>query len=204
MRERFDGAIAGVGTTSGVRVVVGRWPSSPYGSFADAMVETATGHRILVAPTQQVADFVATTYSFDEVRVEPITVDADWRVRSDSLELALTVGGTTPLGLLLRCVPRRLAASPAWCSVTDPVARVVLRGVRTRGSAGNGRREFYGATGARRVTAARGSLDGVDLGTLAPVDPPPRFGFSSTPRGPSVTDVVTTVLSPAPPAARPR
>ena len=28
---------------------------------------------------------------------------------------------------------------------------------------------------------------------LAPVDPPCRFGFSSTPRRPSVTSVVTTI-----------
>lgn len=205
--SRFEGAIAGVGTTSGTRVVVGRWPSSPYGSFADAMVETAAGRRVLLAPSPEVAEFVAATYTFDEVRIEPfaVTVAHDsWTVRSDSLELAIALGGTTPLGLLLRCVPRWLAASPAWCTVTDPVARVALRGVRTRGSAGGGRREFYGATGARRVTAATGSFDGVDLGVLAPVDPPPRFGFSSTPRRPSVTEVVTTVLSPAPPAARPR
>jgi len=38
-------------------------------------------------------------------------------------------------------------------------------------------------------------LDGVDLGELALVDPPCRFGFSSTPRSPSVTSVVTTVES---------
>ncbi|SDC39946.1 hypothetical protein [Nocardioides lianchengensis] len=201
MRDRFSGAIAGVGTTSGVRVVVGRWPTSPYGAFADAMVETATGHRVLLAPSREVADFVAATYSFDEVRVEPFAVTDAWSVRSDSLELDLVVGGTTALGRLLRLVPRRIATAPWWCTVTDPVARVVLRGVRTRGSAGGGRREYYGATGVRRLTAARGAFDGVDLGTLAPVDPPPRFGFSSTPRRPSVTDVVTTVVSPAPPAA---
>lgn len=204
MRDRFSGAIAGVGTTSGVRVVVGRWPTSPYGAFADAMVETATGHRVLLAPSREVADFVAATYSFDEVRVEPFAVsavDGSWTVRSDSLELTVAIGGRTPLGQLLRLVPRRIATAPWWCTVTDPVARVVLRGVRTRGSAGGGRREYYGATGVRRLTAARGAFDGVDLGTLAPVDPPPRFGFSSTPRRPSVTDVVTTVVSPAPPAA---
>jgi len=195
MRDRFRGAIAGVGTTSGTRVVVGRWPVSPYGSFADAMVETATGRRVLLAPTQQVADFVASTYTFDEVRVEPFTVTDDWSVRSDSLELDLVVGGVTPLGRLVGLVPRRVAEAPWWCTVTDPVARVVLRGVRTRGSAGGGRREFYGATGVRRLTAATGSFDGVDLGTLAPLDPPPRFGFSSTPRRPSVTEVVTTVVS---------
>jgi hypothetical protein len=195
VRSRFRGHIAGVGTTSGVRVVVGRWASSPYGAFADAMVETATGHRVLLAPTREIADFVAATYSFDEVRIEPITVQG-WAVRSRSLTLDLETGGRTPLGRLLRLVPARLAQSPAWCAITDPVARVVLRGVRTRGTAGGDRREWYGATDVHAVTAASGRLDGMDLGVLAPARPAPRFGFSSTPATPSVTAVVTTVATP--------
>ena len=67
--------------------------------------------------------------------------------------LSFTVGGRPPLGRLLRAAPARVASSPAWASVVDPVARVVLPGVRTRGSAGGGRREWYGArtcTGSRR------------------------------------------------------
>ncbi|MFC6345053.1 hypothetical protein ACFP8W_23930, partial [Nocardioides hankookensis] len=134
---RFRGHIAGVGTTSGVRVVVGRWDESPYGAFADAMVETAEGHRVLLAPTPEVGDFVAATYTFDEVRVESITVNG-WVLSSRSLSIELEVGGRTGLGRLLRLVPDRVAESPAWCAVTDPVARVVLPGVRTRGTAGNG------------------------------------------------------------------
>ena len=197
-RQRFEGAIAGVGSTSGVRVVVGRWERSPLGAFADAMVATPEGRRILLAPSQEVADFVASTYSFDEVRIEPVEVsgDAAWQVRSVSLTLALVVGRRTWLGRLLRPVPRRLATSPAWCPVTDPVARLVLRGVRTRGSAGNGRREFYAATDHRAVTAVTGTFDDAPLGSLAPVRPEPRFGFSSTPSRPSVTTLVTTVELP--------
>jgi hypothetical protein len=189
---RFRGAIAGVGTTSGVRVVVGRWDDSPYGAFADAMVETAAGHRVLLAPTSEVADFVAATYDFDEVRVEPIAVEG-WSVRSPSLSLDLTIGRRTALGGLLRLVPRRIAESTWWCGLSDPVARVLLRGVRTRGSAKDGRREWYGATDLREVAAAAGSFDGAELGALAPVEPAPRFGFSSTPRRPGVTALVTTV-----------
>ena len=191
---RFRGAIAGVGTTSGVRVVVGRWDESPYGAFADAMVETAAGHRVLLAPTPEVADFVAATYSFDEVRIEPIAVDG-WTVRSPSLTLDVTVGRRTGLGALLRLVPRPVAESTWWCGLTDPVARVLLSGVRTRGSAKDGRREWYGATDLRAVAAVSGTFDGADLGALAPVDPAPRFGFSSTPRRPGVTELVTTVRS---------
>jgi hypothetical protein len=200
-RHRFRGSIAGAGSTSGVRVVIGHWRESPLGSFSDAMVETTSGRRVLLAPRPEVAEFIVATYHFDETRIEPVEVVVAaraWSFRSPSLSLDLTVGGRTPVGRLLGLVPARLAESPTWCALTDPVARVVLRGVRTRGAAGNGRREWYGATDARAVVSVTGSFEGHDLGLLAPVEPPCRFGFSSTPRRPSVTEVVTTVESPRP------
>ena len=197
MRQRFSGHIAGVGSESGVRVVVGRWASSPWGAFADVMVETAGGHRVLLAPDARVRDFVSETYRFDETRIEPVHVDG-WHVVTPSLTLDLTVGRRTALGVLLRAVPARVATAPAWCALTDAVARVVMDGVRTRGTAGNGRREWYGATDQRHVTAMEGVFDGTPLGALRDVDPPCRFGFSSTPRRPSVTTVVTTVESQPP------
>ncbi len=196
MRERFTGRIAGVGSASGVRVVVGRWDAGPWGPFADVMVEDAAGHRVLVAPDERTRGFVSATYTFDEVVIAPVAVTdtaAGWRVVSGPLALDLTVGGPTPVGRLLRLVPGRLATSPAWCTLVDPVARVVMRGVRTRGTAGQERREWYGATSVRAVTDLHGTWRGQDLGALAPVDPPCRFGFSSTPRRPCVTDVVTTI-----------
>lgn len=196
-RSRFRGEIVGVGSRSGVRIVVGRWGSSPLGTFADVMVETAEGHRVLLAPSAQVAEFVEATYTFDDVRIEDVRVDeaadGSWSVRSPSLVLDVTFGGRTPLGRLLRLVPSRIAESPAWCTVTDSVARVALRGVRTRGTAGGGRREWYGATDHHAVTGLSGSFDGAELGDLRPVLPSPRFGFSSTPATPSITRVVTTV-----------
>ena len=199
-RRRFRGRIAGVGSSSGVRVVVGWWHESPFGAFGDAMVERAEGHRVLLAPSEEVAALVSTTYVFDEVRVEPFTVDAGaqaWAVASPSLELRLTIGGRMPLGRLLGMVPRALAESPTWATLVDPVARAAMHGVRTRGAAREGRREFYGATDVREVTSLEGRLDGIRLGDLRTVDPPCRFGFSSTPRHPSVTDVVTTIVDTA-------
>lgn len=196
-RDRFHGRIAGVGSTSGIRVVIGTWATSPLGAFTDAMVETGSGHRVLLAPSDAVVDYVSSTYTFDETRVEPLSCSGDessWTVRSDSLSLDLTVGSRMPLGWLLRAVPRPLSASPAWAHVVDPIARLVLPGVRTVGTAREGRREFYGAADLHRVTAVSGRFDGQDLGDLADIDPPARFGFSSTPSTPSVTEVVTTVV----------
>ncbi len=193
---RFRGQIAGVGSTSGVRIVVGRWADSHLGPFGDAMVETGLGHRVLIAPHEGVAEFICATYEFDEVRLEPITVSGpsgQWRVESESLALRIGVGGRMRLGRLLRLVPPLVAASPVWATAIDPVVRIVMPGVRTRGTASAGHREFYGATDLHAITDVTGRFDGVDLGSLAPVDPPCNFGFSSTPRRPGVTDVVTTV-----------
>ncbi len=198
-RWRFTGRIAGVGSVSGVRIVIGDWDDSPLGAFADAMVERADGHRVLIAPRQDVADFVASTYDFDEVRVEPLEAitAATWMTfASTSLSLAIGLGPRPLLGWALRMVPRPVATSPAWSTVTDPVARTLLRGVRTRGRTGSGpeaRHEWYGATDHHRVASLAGWFDGSPVGGLAPVQPPPSFGFSSSPTMPSVTQLVTTV-----------
>lgn len=177
-------------------MVVGHWCDTPLGSFTDVMLETSRGHRILLAPRADVAAFVEATYTFDEVRLEPVHAEVSaalWRISTPSLTLEAAVGEPTLLGRMLRRLPRRLVTSPSWCRLVDPVARLVLPGVRTHGVARQGRREYYGATDVRAVRAICGSFDTVALGELRPVEPPCRFGFSSTPRRPSVTSVVTTV-----------
>lgn len=197
MRERlrFEGAIAGIGTASGTRVVLGHWARSPFGAFSDVMLEQADGQRTLLAPHPEAADFIAATYTFDHVRVTSVAVSvtgAEWSVEAAELRLRFTVGARGPLGWMLRAVPRRVAAHPAWIACVDAPARL-LPGVRARGSAGGGRREWYGVHDLRRVTAAGGRLAGEELGALAPVAPPVRFGFSSVPRRPSLARVTTTV-----------
>jgi hypothetical protein len=199
MTDRFDGWIAGLGTGAGLRAVVGHWPLSPLGPFTDVMVEQPDGHRVLLAPSRVVADFVAATYVFDEVRVTPVEATRDGarrRVCTGILDIGFTVGRRPLLGLLLRAVPRPLATSPWWIGVVDVVARTVLPGVRTRGGAGGGRREYYAALDLRRVTAATVRWDGAGQGALAAVHPPVRFGFGSTPRTPSLTRV-STLIRPA-------
>jgi len=194
--QRFEGEICGFGTASGHRVVVGRWPRSPFGPFADVMHEAPDGTRTLLAPTTQVAEFVEGTYTFDVVRIVPVVAERSsggLRVEAGDLAAEVTVGPRNALGWLLHAVPVRLARARWWCTVIDPIARVAMRGVRTRGTAGNGRHEFYGATDQHRVTAVAASLAGTDLGPLADVWPPVRFGFSSTPKAPSLVAVTTTI-----------
>ena len=193
---QFDGAIAGMGTTSGTRLVVGMWPLSPYGSVTDVMVERADGHRILLAPTQELADFIAGTYEFDEVRVTPVLRVRDgkkWMVSTDELALTFDVGGRPPLGWVLTSVPRGLARARWWTRLQDPIARITMNGVRTRGSTGGGRREWYSAMDLHRIKSVSARFDGEELGELRPVTPPVRFGFASTPQDPSLVRVLSRV-----------
>lgn len=193
---RFTGQIAGLGSTAGIRVVVGMWHDSPLGRFGDVMVQQADGHRVLLAPSDEVADFVTGTYTFDEVSLGPVEVFGDSHrrtIRAPGLELSFALGRRSLLGLLLALVPMRVSTAPTWLSVINPVARVLLAGVRTAGSAGQGRREFYGAYDVHTITSATGCWRGQDLGALAPVKPAVTFGFGSTPSTPAVTSLVTTI-----------
>ena len=194
--DRFDGWIAGVGTAAGLRVVVGHWPHSPLGAFTDVMVERPDGHRILLAPRERVAEFVGATYTFDETRLGPVTHEqrgTEHRVTTADLDLVLRTGGRPPLGWLLRAVPGRLATAPAWIATIDAIARRVLPGVRTVGSAGGGRREYYGARDLHRVVTASVRWEGRDQGDLTRVDPPVHFGFGSTPSAPSLARITTLI-----------
>jgi hypothetical protein len=196
MTSSFEGHIAGIGTSSGTRIVVGMWDVSPFGSFADTMIEQPSGHRILIAPRQDVADFVASTYSFDEVRVTPVTtrrVEGGLAVTAGDLSVRMRVGDLSTLGRLLRVVPSLVATHPAWLRVIDPVASRLVAGVHTAGTAGNGRQEFYGVTLIRTLDDVVVTRGGESLGALAPLHPPVTFGFGSAPPDPSIVDVVTTI-----------
>jgi hypothetical protein len=170
------------------------------------MLEESDGTRFLIAPTDEVAAFVSSTYSFDEVLRADVRVvgpqepadtgaghDRVVHVSAGDLQVRFTTGRRTALGWLLRSIPRSVAVHPRWLTAVDPVARRLVRGVQVRGSAGDGREEFYGATDVHRIDTVQATWRGSDLGRLAPVRPPVRFGFSGTPAGPCLVEVVTTI-----------
>ncbi|KUI28837.1 hypothetical protein AU194_26700 [Mycobacterium sp. GA-2829] len=196
MRHVFTGHIAGVGTAARVRLVVGHWQDSPFGSFTDVMVQQPDGRRVLLAPDDAVADFVASTYHFDRVETGPVTATLDpdrLTVRTAVLDLDVGLGGPAPLDRVLRLVPARLATAPRWLRAIDPVASRLVRGVHTAGTAGNGRREYYGVRRSRLIVSAAGRYRGTDLGALRPLSPPVAFGFASAPARPQLVAVTTTI-----------
>jgi hypothetical protein len=199
MGERwiFDGNIAGIGTASGLRAVVGVWQQSPFGSFADVMVQHPSGQRLLLAPTRDVAAFISATYSFDAVQVvevQALLADGLLTVDAGPLQLRARLGGRTLLGCALRLVPRPLAVHTAWLRAISPLAGLLSSGARTSGTAGSGRREYYGVSDLHRISSAVVHWNGGPAGDLAPVLPAVTFGFSSVPPRPSIARVRTTVV----------
>jgi hypothetical protein len=193
----FDGHIAGIGTGSGLRAVVGIWDSSPFGPFADVMVQEPSGHRLLLAPTQDLADFISSTYNFDEIRVVGVSARLEHpalKVDAGPLAISARFGGRTLLGRTLRAVPRPLAVHPRWLRAVSPVAGLLSGGSRTAGTAGSGRREFYGVSDLHAVASAVVHWKGADAGPLAPIAPAVTFGFSSVPPRPSLAQVRTTIV----------
>jgi hypothetical protein len=193
--EVFAGEICGVGSVLGVRVVIGRWPASPFGPVADAMVEDPAGRRVLIAQHDALAAYVGSIYAFDDVIVAPVACERSpgrLEFRGGPLRLDVTLGRRDALGWALHVVPRRVATNDTWVAFTDLIARALLRGVRTRGSTPGGT-ELYAATDRHQVRAIDGTWNDTDLGGLRDVDPPVRFGFSSTPRRPSIVEITTTV-----------
>lgn len=191
----FAGHIAGFGTGSGVRMVIGCWDTSPFGAFTDVMVQSSS-ERVLLAPDPRIAEFVSSTYRFDRIDLGSVT--ASWSpdrlaVTAPGLDVRLDLGGPAPIDRLLRLVPRRLATAPWWLRAVDPIAARIVPGVHTAGTAGDGRREYYGVQRSRRVVAVDGRFGGRGLGRVAPLSPPVSFGFASAPATPQLVTVTTTI-----------
>jgi hypothetical protein len=192
----FDGHIAGIGTASGLRTVVGLRAQSPFGPFTDAMVQLPSGHRILLAPTEVVGAFIGAVYNFDETRIVPLAASqtADHlSVDGGPLRIRAGLGTRTRLGGAARLIPRTLAVHPRWLRAVSPIAARILPGVHTAGTARGGWQEFYGVTDLHRIDSASVSWDGTDAGVLSAIWPAVGFGFSSVPPEPSLARVRTTI-----------
>jgi hypothetical protein len=193
-RLRLEGTIAGAGFESGDRFVAGIWERGPLGPMADVMWALPAGGRVLLAPSDDAATFIGGVYSFEEVRVCPVTVrksrPARLSIQAGPLELDLIAGGPVHI---FSVRPRSLRRSPSWVRIEDllfrPLAGRFLRGldgVHAYGTSASGVKEWYCIDDYRPVVAGAAALDGQDLGDLRPLDPPANFGFSEFPRRPAL------------------
>jgi hypothetical protein len=193
-RVRLEGHIAAAGFASGDRFVLGLWDDGPLGRMTDVMWAREDGSKVLLASTPEVAHFVGGVYSFDELRVVPTSLEK----RRDAIQLNAgplkieLIAGDPLRAFALR--PRFLRRSSHWVRFEDIVARPLLapflleggRGVRLYGRSPSGVREWYCIDSYRPLRAASASLEGRNLGPLAPLDPPAEFGFSEFPRRPAL------------------
>ncbi|CAN5279821.1 hypothetical protein BH23ACT9_BH23ACT9_03140 [soil metagenome] len=203
--DLFEGAITASGFTSGHSVVVGAWARSPLGPFIDVMWRDPDGVRRLLAPSPEVARYVADLYRFDEVQV----VDVRGGLRGD--ELALAAG---PLEVraelaprdwrswLFALRPRALRRAPTWIGIEDrlarPVVGLVLGGgaaVRTTGVAPGGQREWYGADDWRKLADASLAVEGVDAGAMAAMPADFGVGLSAFPTVPASVRLGTLIAA---------
>jgi hypothetical protein len=128
VRLVFTGHIAGAGTGSGLRIVVGAWADSPFGAFTDVMLQTADDERVLLAPDEAIAEFVSTTYEFDRVEVGELTTDlgADrLTVAGESFDARIGIGGPALRRAAIaahrhdrRSLPRRAVRRPRTAAAT--------------------------------------------------------------------------------------
>ena len=195
--EHLRGTISAFGLRSGDRIVVGAWHRSPVGPFADVMWAGPDGTRVLLAPDQRAADYVAGIYRFDRVDV----VAVEWTATPSTLALR---AGPLEIDLAARGGGRVPLPRPWWFTrrVEGPVARRLL-GVEVHGTSPLGVEEWYQARGWRWIHGGRVRIAGHDQGAVGPVRPPLRVGFSEPPPRPSITDLAVRVRRPPARARRP-
>jgi hypothetical protein len=186
--ERLRGTISAVGVASGDRVVVGAWRESPVGAFADVMWARGDGTRVLLAPSDEVAAYVAGIYRFDAIEV---VTDFEWEASASRVEVK---AGPVELGLEASGGGRVPVPRPRWFTrwVEGPIARRVM-GVEVYGTSPLGIEEWYQARGWRWVDAGQVRIDGVDQGAIGRVEPPLNVGFSEPPPRPSITDLAVRI-----------
>jgi hypothetical protein len=189
---RMAGTISSTGFASGDRFVVGAWERSPIGPTVDVMWARPDGERVLLAPDESTVDFVESVYGFD--RAEVVDLHAIASPVAVELRAVGLAEGELRLHLRARGPALRLPPRPLWFTrwVERPVARAAM-GVLTWGTSPTGVQEWYQARACRFLDTATGSLDGRDLGPMAPLRPACGFGFSESPPWPSIVEVRPTL-----------
>tara|TARA_X000001036_G_scaffold907_3_gene783 strand:- start:7718 stop:8362 length:645 start_codon:yes stop_codon:yes gene_type:complete len=176
--EIFKGRVISSGFATGDMVVIGDWKNSPHGPFTNLMWAKPDGTRILIAPSQELGDFVSSLYSFEEVIVSPMEINRTGKsieVSCDLGSVSMEWGMTIPL----------LFPRPRWfiANVEAFFARLLF-GTKTHGTTRNGLKEWYHVRGLSRMKSVTLDLDGRTSNQMTGMAPSACFGFSNPPRMP--------------------
>ncbi|MBM47436.1 MAG: hypothetical protein QGF28_03340 [Candidatus Thalassarchaeaceae archaeon] len=177
-KEVFEGRVISSGFSTGDMMVIGDWDKSPFGPFTDLMWAKPDGTKVLIAPAQEIADYVSSMYSFEEVVVAPLEISRGKR----SIEVNCNLGRTAmSWGWSLPLPFRR----PLWfiANIEAPFARILF-GTKTHGATRNGRKEWYHVRGLSRLISAEIEIEGRASDQMTGSTPGACFGFSNPPRMP--------------------
>ena len=175
----FSGRITSSGFSSGDRIVIGDWKDSPFGSFTNIMWAKSDGSRVLLSPSENLAEYVSSLYSFEEVKITPIVVNRKKRgisVKAGNLEVKMAWSLAFPIPLW----------RPKWfISTIENTIAVRFFNTSTYGLTRNGRREWYSIRRLSKVIHGECIIDGVNIGQSENFEIDACFGFSEPPKWPS-------------------
>ena len=176
--EVFKGRVISSGFQTGDMVVIGDWSDSPQGAFTNLMWAKPDGTRVLIAPSEELGDFVSSLYSFDEVIVSPMEIERTEKsieVECDLGRVCMKWGLNVPLPF----------SRPRWfiANIEAPFARLFF-GTKTHGITRNGRKEWYHVRGLSRMKSVELELEGRSSNQMTDMAPSACFGFSNPPRMP--------------------
>ena len=184
----FKGRITSSAFESGDRIVVGAWKESIFGEFTDIMWAKKDGTRVLIAPTQEIVDYVTAMYSFDEVLLEEVTTSLSERkigISCETMNLEFSWNRGYP-------IPFR--RSLLFIQTIELFFARSIFSTRTYGVTKDNRKEWYAIDRVSHITSATAQIEGQDAGEFKPMKEPCKFGFSEAPKKPSSCVVRTHIL----------
>ena len=184
----FQGRISSAAFDTGDRIIVGNWHESPLGKFSDVMWANPEGNRTLIAPSDKVAEYLNSIYSFDETIIQDIEVIGDesqlsLKCEKMELEFKWNKGWKVPF-----------KRSLLFISTVEGIFARMFFGTKTYGLTKNGRKEWYAIDRVSKLTTATASIDSTNLGPMNTMKEPCKFGFSEAPKKPSSCVLRTHIL----------
>jgi len=176
----FEGRITSCGFTSGDRLVLGHWKESPFGSFLDIMWAKSDGTKILIAPNQEIANYISSMYEFDIIKIEEIRIEESInQIKIETTDINCHFKWSGGISFMTK-------KRPLWfISSVEYLFGWLIFGTKTHGKTKNGKKEWYAVDRLSKLISARADINGEDLGKFTSFYPKANFGFSDPPKMPS-------------------